>query len=435
MTSPLYRNERPGVLPDSWYVASADIPPDRPALHGSLRVDVCIIGAGFTGLSAARHLAAKGLDVVVVDAHRVGFGASGRNGGQVWSGYNMPHRKMAAKYGADHARDLWQITEEAKSIVRELVATEIPEARFRPGIAECAAKPDEVAGMHRDAAFLQEAYDYADVRLLDRDEMRALIQTVDYHGGHLDTGAGHIHPLRYVFGLARLAETAGARIFERTEAHHIAEGDPAVVRTSKGQITADHVILAGNGYLPNINRAVTAKILPVNSYIAATEPLGELAREVLSEDIAVSDSKFVKSYYRLSEDGRLLYGGRAAYGIGFPKDLKSEMAARMEAMFPQLRGVKMEYAWGGTLGITATKLPAIQRVAPNIVSAAGYSGVGVAMSGMAGRVLAEAVAGQAGRFDTLAALKVPNYPGGTLLRSPIRTLAMTWFSLRDRLGL
>jgi gamma-glutamylputrescine oxidase len=265
--------------------------------------------------------------------------------------------------------------------------------------------------------------------------MRALIRTNDYHGGHIDTGAGHIHPLRYVFGLARLAEAAGARIFERTEAHHIVEGDPAVVRTSQGHITSDHVILAGNGYLPNINRAVTAKILPVNSYIAATEPLGERAREVLSEDIAVSDSKFVKSYYRLSEDGRLLYGGRAAYGVGFPKELKSEMSARMEAMFPQLRGVKMDYAWGGTLGITATKLPAIQRVAPNIISAAGYSGVGVAMSGMAGRVLAEAVAGQAGRFETLAALKVPNYPGGTLLSSPIRALAMTWFSLRDRLGL
>jgi gamma-glutamylputrescine oxidase len=434
MVGPLYRNERPGELPDSWYVASADVPPDRPDLRGSINVDVCIVGAGYTGLSAARYLAAKGLAVIVVDAHRVGFGASGRNGGQVWSGYSTPQRALAQLYGADHARDFWQITEEAKAIVRDLCATEIPEARFRQGIAECATKQGEVADKHRDADYLRDTYGYDAVRLLGRDEMRALIRTDDYFGGHLDTGAGHIHPLRYVFGLARLAEAAGARIFERTEVHHITEGDPVILRTPKGQIRAKHVILAGNGYLPNISRAVTAKILPVNSYIAATEPLGDKAREVLAEDIAVSDSKFVNTYYRLSEDGRLLYGGRAAYGIGFPKDLATEMCGRIEAMFPQLRGVRIDYAWGGTLGITATKLPAIQRVAANIVSASGYSGQGVALSGMAGKVVAEAIAGQADRFDTLAALDVPSFPGGILLRDPIRRLAMTWFALRDRLG-
>ncbi len=435
MAGPLYRNEKQGELPDSWYVASADIPPDRPALRGAVSVDVCIVGAGFTGLSAARHLAAKGLDVIVVDAHRVGFGASGRNGGQVWSGYNYPHSEIAARYGAAHARDLWQITQDAKDTVRDLCATAIPEARFRPGIAECATKPGEVADMHREAAFLQDTYGYDAIRQLDRDDMRRLIKTTDYYGGTFDMGAGHIHPLRYVFGLARLAEAAGARIFERTEVHHIAEGDPVTLRTGKGQITAHHVILAGNGYLPNINRAVTAKILPANSYIAATEPLGDRAKDVLAEDIAVSDTKFVKTYYRLSDDGRLLYGGRAAYGIGFPKDLATEMGGRIEKMFPQLRGVRIDYAWGGTLGITATKLPAIQRVAPNIVSAAGYTGQGVALSGLAGKVLAEAIAGQADRFDTLATLDVPDFPGGLLLRDPIRRLAMTWFALRDRLGL
>lgn len=435
MPSPLYRNERQGELPDSWYVASAAIPPDRPDLRGQHQADVCIVGAGFTGLSAARHLAEKGLSVIVVDAHRVGFGASGRNGGQVWSGYNTPQRILAQQYGADYARDLWHITQEAKALVRDTCATHIPEARFRPGIAEAAARLREVDDMHRDADYLRDTYDYQDIETLTRAEMAKIIRTDDYHGGHLDRGAGHMHPLRFVIGLARLAETAGAQIFERSEVHHIAQGDPATVRTDKGQIKARHVILAGNGYLPNINRAVTAKILPVNSYIAATEPLGDKALEVLTQDIAVSDSKFVNSYYRLSEDGRLLLGGRAAYGIGFPKELKSEMQSRMEAMFPQLRGIRMDYAWGGTLGITATKLPAIQRLGPNMVSAAGYSGVGVALSGMAGKIMAEAIAGQASRFDTLAALKVPNFPGGTALRTPIRHLAMTWFSLRDRLGL
>lgn len=434
MAKALYRNERQGELPDSWYLASADLPSERPALRGALRADVCIVGAGFTGLSAARYLAQNGLDVVVIDAHRVGFGASGRNGGQVWSGYNTSQRQLAQTYGPDHARALWDITQEAKSIVRDLCDTAIPEARFRPGIAEAATRPDEVSQMHRDAAYLQEAYGYRDVRTLDREEMRGLIGTEDYFGGHIDSGAGHIHPLRYVAGLARLAEAAGARIFERSEAQKIDQGDPATVRTDKGHVTADHIILAGNGYLTAISRAVTAKILPVNSYIAATEPLGEMAQTVLRDDIAVSDSKFVNSYYRLSEDGRLLFGGRAAYGIGFPKDLASEMAGRMTDLFPQLRGVAIDYAWGGTLGITATRLPVIQRVAPNIVAAGGYSGVGVALSGMAGKILAEAITGQAGRFDTLSALDVPDFPGGTLLRAPIRRLAMTWFSLRDRLG-
>lgn len=434
MVSPLYRNERPGELPDSWYMASTDIPRERPALRGHVSADVCIIGAGFTGLSAARHLTAKGLEVVVLDAHRVGFGASGRNGGQVCSGYNTPQRALAAKYGADHARRLWDLTEEAKADIRKLCAAEVPDAHFRPGIAEAAARPGEVDAMHRNAAYLQDSYGYDKVSTLDRDAIRDLIRTNDYHGGHLDMGAGHIHPLRFALALARLAEDAGAQIYERSEVHHIAHGDPAEVRTGQGRVAASHVILAGNGYLPNINRKVSAKILPVNSFIAATEPLGDRAAEVLTKDIAVSDSKFVLSYYRLSEDKRLLYGGRPSYKIAFPDDIKTVLAQRMVAMFPQLKGVKIDYAWGGTLGITPTRLPAIQRVAPNVVSAAGYSGHGVALSNLAGKVLAEAVAGQAGRFDTLADLNVPNFPGGTALRAPILRLAMTWYAMRDRLG-
>ena len=432
--NPLYRNDRQGVLPDSWYVASTDIPADRPTLKGEVTADVCIVGAGFTGLPAARHLASKGLDVVVVDAHRVGFGASGRNGGQVCSGYNVPMRKLAETYGADHARRLWDLAEEAKDDLRGLCQTEIPEAQYKPGIAEAAAKPGEVDGMHRDAEFLQQAYGHGTVHPLDRAGINDLIKTDSYFGGHLDLGAGHIHPLRYVFGLARLAEKAGARIYERSEVHHIAHGASAVVCTSQGRIKAQHVILAGNGYLPNIERKVSAKILPVNSFIAATEPLGELAAEILSQDIAVSDSKFVLNYYRLSEDKRLLFGGRPSYQIAFPTDISTTLRQRMKQMFPQLGDVRIDYAWGGTLGITANKLPAIQRVAPNVISASGFSGHGVALTGLAGKVLAEAVAGQAGRFDTLADLKTPNFPGGVAMRAPILRLAMTWYAMRDRLG-
>lgn len=435
MANPLYRNDRPGQLPQSWYVASTDIPPERPPLYGHTTADVCIIGAGFTGLSAARHLAAKGLEVVVLDAHRVGFGASGRNGGQVCSGYNTPQRALADKYGADHAAQLWALSEEAKDDIRMLCAAEVPEANYRAGLAEAATRPGEVADMHRNAEYLQETYGYDKISTLGRDAVRGLIKTDDYFGGHLDMGAGHFHPLRFVFGMARLAEAAGARIFERAEVHHIAHGDPAELRTNTGRVKANHVILAGNGYLPNIERKVTAKILPVNSFIAATEPLGDLAAKVLSQDIAVSDSKFVLNYYRMSEDKRLLFGGRPSYQIAFPKDIASVLHDRMIAMFPQLAGVRVDYAWGGTLGITPSRLPAVQRVAPNVVSASGFSGHGVALSGLAGKIMAEAIAGQAGRFDTLEALNVPSFPGGPALRAPILRLAMTWYAMRDRLGL
>lgn len=432
--NPLYRNDSPGQFPKSWYAASTDLPPERPPLFGQTTADVCIIGAGYTGLSAAWHLAQKGLDVVVLDAHRAGFGASGRNGGQVGSGYNAGQDTLEKKLGLDAAKALWSLAEEAKADVRDICAAHVPEARYTPGVAHGFYSRKEAANYTKDATHLAETYGYEQTEVYDPDAMRALVKSPLYQGGLLDKGAGHIHPLRYALGLARLAETAGARLYDRSEVHHIAHGDPAEVRTDRGCVKARHVILAGNGYLPNIERKVSAKVMPINSFICATEPLGDRAAEVLAKDIAVADSKFVVNYYRMSEDKRLLFGGRESYSIGFPKDISTALVARMTNLFPQLAGCRIDYVWGGTLGITMTRLPAIQRVAPNIVSGAGFSGHGVALSGLAGKVMAEAVAGQAGRFDTLAGLNVPNFPGGVAFRAPLLTLAMTWYALRDRLG-
>jgi gamma-glutamylputrescine oxidase len=248
-------------------------------------------------------------------------------------------------------------------------------------------------------------------------------------------GAGHIHPLRYALGLAAAAEEAGVQIYEMSEVHHIAKGDPATVRTGRGHVTANHVIIAGNGYLPGIERKVAAKVMPINSFIGATEPLGERAASVLSRDIAVADSKFVVNYYRLSEDNRLLFGGRESYGIGFPSDIETALHTRMINLFPQLAGVRFDHVWGGTLGITMSRLPAIQRISDNILSAAGFSGHGVALSGFAGKLMAEAVAGQAGRFDVMSTLPTPSFPGGAAFRAPLLTVAMTWYAMRDRLGI
>ncbi len=433
--NPLYRNDRPGAYPDSWYVASSDLPAPRPPLGGDARADLCVVGAGYTGLWAALTAARRGLRVIVLDAHRAGFGASGRNGGQVGSGFNKSQRWLERQLGAGEARALWDRAEAAKAQLRDFCAAHAPEARYTPGVAHGAYSAAEAAGDHAEAAHLAAHYGYDLIEPLDREAMQALVRTRAYLGGALDMGAGHIHPLRYALALAREAESAGATIHETTEVTRIDHGDRPVLHTPRGRVTADHVILAGNGYLSPIAGEVAARVMPINSFIAATAPLGQRASEVLARDIAVADSKFVVNYYRMSEDKRFLFGGRESYTLGYPTDITTKLRARMLQLFPQLDGVEITHVWGGTLGITMSRLPAIQRVAPNVLSGAGFSGHGVALSGFAGTVMAEAVAGQAGRFDALAALPVPRFPGGAALRAPLLTLAMTWFSLRDRLGI
>ncbi len=433
--NPLHRNDKPGVFPDSWYAASTTIPPERPALRGDVTADVGIVGAGYTGLCAALSLAERGFRVVVLDAHRAGWGASGRNGGQVGSGHNKSQRWLAARLGDARARAVWDMAEAAKQQVRDFVATHAPDARYMPGVAHGATRAAGVAEGHDDAAWLARNYGYNQITQLDRSAMRDLVKTQYYQGGTLDMGAGHIHPLRYAIGLAGAAEAAGVVIHERSDVHQVVPGAKIILRTGHGRLTADHVILAGNGYLPNLDRQVAARVMPINSFIAATEPLGHRAADVLGQDIAVADDRFVVNYFRLSEDKRLLFGGRENYGIGFPTEITSALIRRITTLFPQLAGVRIDHAWGGTLGVTMTRLPAVLRLAPNILSASGYSGHGVALSGFAGTVMGQVIAGQAERFDILSQLPVPTFPGGAAFRAPLLTLAMTWFSLRDRLGL
>ncbi len=429
--NPLYRNDRPGVLPASYYVASADIPPERPALDGEVICDLAVIGAGYTGLSTALHAAKKGLDVIVIDAHRVGFGASGRNGGQVGTGWNKDQHWLEKRVGRDDARKLWDLTVEAKALTRDLAAAHAPDAGYKPGVLHGEWTAKGVGEARQYAQWLAENYGY-ETEFLDRDAVQNVCRSEVYEGGVLDMDAGHIHPLRYCLGLARAAEAAGARLFERTEAVGLAEGQ---VTTASGSIRAGHVVVAGNGYLPNIDGFTAARVMPINSFIAATEPLGERASDVLPMDVAVADDRFVVNYFRLSEDKRLLFGGRENYGLGFPSDIVTALRARMERLFPQLGGVAIDYHWGGTLGITTHRLPMLRRLNATTFIAGGFSGHGVALTGLTGKILAEAVAGQAGRFDLMSTLPVPSFPGGAAARAPLLTLAMTWYSLRDRLGI
>ncbi len=388
-------------------------------------------GLGFTGLSTALHAAAKGLSVVVVEAHRVGFGASGRNGGQVGTGWNKDQQWLEKKLGREDARALWDVTVEAKALTRALAAEHAPDAVYQPGVLQGEWTDAGADDARAYGDWLREAYGY-ETEYLDRDAFLAVCPSEVYRGGLLDWDAGHIHPLRYVLGLARGAEAAGARIYERTEALSVDEG---LVRTGNGTIRAGHVVLAGNGYLPGIGPKVAARVMPINSVIAATDPVGDLADAVLRKDIAVADDRFVVNYFRLSEDKRLLFGGRESYSLGFPTDPLPALRKRMERLFPALSGVGIDYHWGGTLGITMSRLPMVRAIGPKTIAAGGFSGHGVAITGLVGKIIAEAIAGQAGQLELLSKLPVGPFPGGRHARMPLLTLGMTWFSLRDRLGI
>lgn len=433
MVSLLHANDRAGEYPQSWYAATCDQPDARPALKGELRADVCVVGGGYTGLSAALHLAEAGRDVVLVDAQRVGFGASGRNGGQLGSGQRMDQISLEALVGVEPARRLWEMGEDAKALVKALVARHEIDCFLRPGVASAASADKDVADLHRYAEHLARAYDY-EVEALDAAAFQALCPSPDYRGGIVDRGAAHLHPLRYALGLARAAEAAGVRIFEGTEVHHIEDRAQPLVRTTRGRVLAEHVVLATNGYGTGLTRKVAARVMPLNNFIVATEPLGERIAEVLTQDVAVADSRFVVNYFRLSHDGRLLFGGGESYGDRFPRDIANKVRGPILQIFPHLQDVKIDYAWGGTLAITMKRLPYLARVGKRMLSASGYSGHGVGSATQAGLLMAQAIQGDSDGFDVMSALPSPAFPGGAMLRTPLMGLAMTWYALRDRLG-
>ncbi|MFW8593444.1 NAD(P)/FAD-dependent oxidoreductase [Cribrihabitans neustonicus] len=431
----LYANDRKGAYPESWYAATA-VPMDPfPALSAEVTADVCVVGAGYTGLSAALHLAEAGMKVVLLEAQRVGFGASGRNGGQLGSGQRMDQQGLEALMGRPEAEKLWQLGEEAKDLVKSLIAKHGADCHLKPGVAWTGFTAKEAAELHGYGRHLQERYGYGGIELLDAEACHAMCPSPAYKGGILDHGAAHLHPLNFALSLARAAAKAGVQICEQSEVLEVEEGARVRVRTAGGRVTADHLILACNGYLGGLNRKVAARVMPINNFIVATEPLGDAAARVLTRDVAVADSKFVVNYFRLSHDKRLLFGGGESYGYRFPADIEAVVRKPMHEIFPHMKDVRVDYAWGGTLGITMKRMPYLARLAPNVLSASGYSGHGVGTATHAGQLMALAVQGQAEGFDTMARVPAPRFPGGPRMRPPLLVLAMTWFALRDRLGI
>ena len=430
----LHANDRTGHYPPSYYAATATPLAAFAALRGEVRADVCIVGGGYTGLSAALHLAQRGINVVLLEAHKVGFGASGRNGGQVGSGQRQDQDWLERAVGRSQAHQLWDLAEEAKGMVKSLIKTHDMAVKFHPGIAHACRSAAEARHARTYAERLQRDYGYAHIQSLTRDELRAIVGSDIYHGGEIDHDAGHVHPLNYAIGLAKAAAAAGAHIYETSEVHHIQHGAKPVVQTATGRVVCDQVILAGNGYLGNLEPKVAARVMPINNFIIATEPLGERAKDILAQPVAVADTKFVVNYWRLSEDNRLLFGGGESYGYRFPDIIKTVSKPMLE-VYPQLRGTKIDYAWGGTLAITMNRMPCFSRPQPNVLAASACSGHGIALSTLAGRILAEATAAQTERFDLMASLPYQRFPGGVAGRWPLLVLAMTWYSMRDRLGI
>ncbi|MEQ9639029.1 MAG: FAD-binding oxidoreductase [Alphaproteobacteria bacterium] len=422
---------------DSYYDATANDRPSFAALAGDAACDVAVVGGGYCGLSAALHLADAGYDVRLVEAHTVGWGASGRNGGQLHSGQRRGQDWLEAHLGLDEARRLWAIAEAAKALVKSLVNKHAIACDLVPGVIDVAHHPRETAGLHREAEHLATVYDYPHLATFTAAESRAWIDSPAYHGGVLDRDAAHLHPLNLALGLARAAADAGARLHENTLVQALDEtGDDMTLTTSGGTLRAKHVVLAGNGYLgAELMPQLAGRILPLNNFILATAPLlPDQAGRLIAERAAVADTRRVINYFRLSSDNRLLFGGGEAYRRRFPADIGEFVRRPMRQVFPQLASMPVTHAWGGTLAITLQRMPGFGRLhGGRTLYAHGFSGHGVAMATMAGQLLAEAVAGTAERFDVMARLPQPNFPGGPRMRWPIQVLAMFWFGLLDRL--
>lgn len=417
----------------SYYRATAHAAPERPRLMGAVSADVCIIGGGYTGLSAAIELGRAGLKAVVLEAGPVGYGASGRNGGQVCTGYSPGMGKFERALGADAAREAFAVSEEAKALLVSRIQQYDIRCDLTWGYVHGATRKGHVPELaaHRDELL---RYGYDKTRLLSGDEMRAKFGTQKFLAGLSDSGAGHLHPLNYCLGLARAAETEGAVIHEHSFVSRIDDGVKVQVHTADGVVTARQVIMGCNAYLGNLAPSITSRVMPVASYMLATEPLGEArARSLIRDNEAAADSNFVIDYFRLSSDHRLLYGGACSYSGIEPSDIKAFMRAKMLRMFPQLSDVKIDYGWGGNIGITHNRLPDMNRVSKNVYYTQGYSGQGVVLSGMFGKMMAQAVMGDAGRFDLFSRIKHFPFPGGPLKR-PALAVGMLYYRIRDLLA-
>ncbi|NAX23587.1 NAD(P)/FAD-dependent oxidoreductase [Vibrio sp. V39_P1S14PM300] len=419
---------------NSYYAASKNQSFEFPELQGEHTADVCVIGSGITGTTAALELANRGFKVIVLEANRVGWGASGRSGGQAIFGWAADQHKLEKMVGFSDAKKLWDISVEALALTKENIRKYNIDCDWRDGMAHLAMKPrqdQELQEWHDD---LHQRYGYESLKMWDKQQVRDNIASDKYTSGLFDSNSGHLHPLNYTLGLVRAAGEAGALFYEASKVHKIEHGETATLYTQAGTVKAKHVILACNAYMEGLESSLENKVMPVGTYICATEPLGEEATAALMKNhIAACDINFVLDYYRCSGDYRMLFGGRVSYSGMEPLNLEKAMRARMLDIFPQLDHAKIDFAWGGNVAITMNRAPHFGRLKPNVYFAQGFSGHGIAATGMAGTLMAECVATTAERFAIFDKIPHLPFPGGRLLRTPALVLAMSYYRVRDML--
>jgi gamma-glutamylputrescine oxidase len=425
---------------ESWYASSTPGSPPRSSLEGEHEADVCVIGGGIAGCSTALHLAERGFRVILLEAELVGWGASGRSGAQAITGVACGQSKLESLIGAGDAHRIWDMTVEALRLQRELIDRHQIDCDYVAGQMHVALKARQERELREDVEIAHARYGHRSLRMVERDELRSLIASDRYVAGTFDPVCGHLHPLKYTLGLAAAAERAGVRIFEGTRAldyERSTAGDAGRalrVKTSRGVVRCRSIALCGNAWLGPLAPALARKIIGVGTYIVATEPLGaERAQALITNNAAVTDINWVIDYFRRSSDHRLLFGGRVSYSGLDPLGTRRATRARMLKVFPQLANSKIEFSWGGLVDITLNRAPHFGRLEPDVYFVQGFSGHGIALTGLAGQLLAETIDGTHDRFDVFARIRHRDFPGGAALRRPALVLAMLWYRLRDLL--
>ncbi len=417
----------------SWYEASVGERPRYAPLDGDRTCDVLVIGGGFTGLSAAAHLAMAGVDVVLLEAHRLGDGASGRNGGQFGTGQRAWAEELEEMLDFERAKALFDIAEGAKHHVLDFSKAHGIEIDYRPGQMSVVHKKRYLKDYQAHPAIMAERFGYKHISYMNAEETAERLGSTRYLGGIRDTGTGHIHPLKLVIGTARVAAEAGAAIHEDSKVTALSSGGGKVrAATARGTVTAERCLLAVNAYGEDLEPVSAAHVMPIRSFIGATIPLGKTS-PVIPGGESVDDSRFVVRYFRKSADGRLLFGGREAYTADNPGDIRRHIRRQIAELYPQLAEVEITHAWGGAVGITLPRQPYVREVMPGVTFAGGYSGHGVMLSNYTGKLYADAVQGKDEMLKRLADLKVPAFPGGRMMRKPMLTLALTWYAMLDRI--
>jgi gamma-glutamylputrescine oxidase len=416
---------------NSWYAATVTRRTDYPVLSGEQRCDVAVVGAGYTGLSTALFLAERGYDVIVLEACKVGWGASGRNGGQLIDGF-VDIEKIEKRLGIAAADTAWRMGIECRQIVIDRIEQYGIDCDLKFGYLDVALNQRDLDNFRSEIERKTRLNYPHRLELVPQDKLHEYIGSPRYVGGLVNRANGHLHPLNLCIGEALAAEQKGARLFERSPVTRVRHGAKPVVETANGRVVADKVVLAGNAYLGRAEPKLFGKVIPAGSYVIATEPLGaERARELLPQDMAACDQRVGLDYFRLTSDHRLLFGGLCNYSGRDPKDISASLRPNMLKVFPQLQDVQVEYEWGGYIAISINRIPQFGRIKENTYYAQGYSGHGLAPAHMAGKVLADAIGGDLERFDVFARIGHVKLPGGKWFANPALALGMLYYRMKE----